>query len=294
MSLLPGIVPSQDRSRFPLGLSFPASFHAVPPGFPLPGSFLVPPWSLPPGIIPGASRVSPSWDRSRFPLGVSLLGSFPVLPGSPIPGIVPGSLPGSQGCVWFVSPGLLRGPAAGPPPGRSRFGEIPLYSSLLAGQRPKSGRTHACHCTLFPVPCLLSPVPSSLLPGEEDATPGTPGGGRAEFGCLPLTPSRSPPGKAKAASPAPVASSPAPSQPGVTHLAVQATIAGQVTGQQALALVTIPTATLAALPGLTPAAPAGAIFKPPVANLTGSQPRGPERDPCLSFPSKESSPRVPV
>ncbi|XP_054373661.1 LOW QUALITY PROTEIN: POU domain, class 6, transcription factor 1 [Molothrus ater] len=109
-------------------------------------------------------------------------------------------------------------------------------------------------------------------------------------------------GKAKAASPTPVASSPAPSQPGVTHLAVQATpqvlaqeslatgvtgvmvpagtvtqpllipisIAGQVTGQQALALVTIPTATLAALPGLTPAAPAGAIFKPPVANLTAA------------------------
>ncbi|NWY48093.1 PO6F1 factor, partial [Sylvia atricapilla] len=46
---------------------------------------------------------------------------------------------------------------------------------------------------------------------------------------------------------------------------------GQVTGQQALALVTIPTATLAALPGLTPAAPAGAIFKPPVANLTGNR-----------------------
>ncbi|NXB88704.1 PO6F1 factor, partial [Vidua chalybeata] len=45
---------------------------------------------------------------------------------------------------------------------------------------------------------------------------------------------------------------------------------GQVTGQQALALVTIPTATLAALPGLTPAAPAGAIFKPPVANLTAA------------------------
>ncbi|XP_016160434.1 PREDICTED: POU domain, class 6, transcription factor 1-like [Ficedula albicollis] len=45
-------------------------------------------------------------------------------------------------------------------------------------------------------------------------------------------------------------------------LLIPISIAGQVTGQQALALVTIPTATLAALPGLTPAAPAGAIFKP--------------------------------
>ncbi|KAM3657345.1 POU domain, class 6, transcription factor 1 [Ammospiza maritima maritima] len=126
-------------------------------------------------------------------------------------------------------------------------------------------------------------------PGVEDAPASTPSSSGGEAA-----------GKAKAASPAPVASSPAPSQPGVTHLAVQATpqvlaqeslatgvtgvmvpagtvtqpllipisIAGQVTGQQALALVTIPTATLAALPGLTPAAPAGAIFKPPVANLT--------------------------
>ncbi|XP_057898016.1 LOW QUALITY PROTEIN: POU domain, class 6, transcription factor 1 [Melospiza georgiana] len=128
-------------------------------------------------------------------------------------------------------------------------------------------------------------------PGVEDAPASTPSSSGGEAA-----------GKAKAASPAPVASSPAPSQPGVTHLAVQATpqvlaqeslatgvtgvmvpagtvtqpllipisIAGQVTGQQALALVTIPTATLAALPGLTPAAPAGAIFKPPVANLTAA------------------------
>lgn len=54
-------------------------------------------------------------------------------------------------------------------------------------------------------------------------------------------------------------------------LLIPISIAGQVTGQQALALVTIPTATLAALPGLTPAAPAGAIFKAPVANLTGNR-----------------------
>ncbi|XP_038020121.1 POU domain, class 6, transcription factor 1 isoform X2 [Motacilla alba alba] len=128
-------------------------------------------------------------------------------------------------------------------------------------------------------------------PGVEDAPASTPSSSGGEAA-----------GKAKAASPTPVPSSPAPSQPGVTHLAVQATpqvlaqeslatgvtgvmvpagtvtqpllipisIAGQVTGQQALALVTIPTATLAALPGLTPAAPAGAIFKPPVANLTAA------------------------
>ncbi|NWI89940.1 PO6F1 factor, partial [Pitta sordida] len=43
---------------------------------------------------------------------------------------------------------------------------------------------------------------------------------------------------------------------------------GQVTGQPALAVVTIPTATLAALPGLTAAAPAAALFKAPVANVT--------------------------
>ncbi|XP_041257182.1 POU domain, class 6, transcription factor 1 [Onychostruthus taczanowskii] len=129
-------------------------------------------------------------------------------------------------------------------------------------------------------------------PGVEDAPASAPSSSGGEAA-----------GKAKAASPTPVPSSPAPSQPGVTHLAVQATpqvlaqeslatgvtgvmvpagtvtqpllipisIAGQVTGQQALALVTIPTATLAALPGLTPAAPAGAIFKPPVANLTGNR-----------------------
>nr|XP_030115121.3 POU domain, class 6, transcription factor 1 isoform X2 [Taeniopygia guttata] len=126
-------------------------------------------------------------------------------------------------------------------------------------------------------------------PGAEDAPGSTPSSSGGEAA-----------GKeAKAASPVPV---PAPSQPAVTHLAVQAapqvlaqeslatgvtgvmvpagtvtqpllipiSIAGQVTGQQALALVTIPTATLAALPGLTPAAPAGAIFKPPVANLTAA------------------------
>ncbi|NXE99738.1 PO6F1 factor, partial [Menura novaehollandiae] len=60
---------------------------------------------------------------------------------------------------------------------------------------------------------------------------------------------------------------------------------GQVTGQQALALVTIPTATLAALPGLTPAAPAGAIFKAPVANLTVS----PDTIPASLSPSRQAA-----
>uniref|UniRef100_A0A8B9IGM0 POU domain protein n=1 Tax=Anser cygnoides TaxID=8845 RepID=A0A8B9IGM0_ANSCY len=44
-------------------------------------------------------------------------------------------------------------------------------------------------------------------------------------------------------------------------------IAGQVAGQQGLAVWTFPTATVAALPGLTAASPTGGIFKPPIANL---------------------------
>uniref|UniRef100_A0ABI7ZMA9 POU domain protein n=1 Tax=Felis catus TaxID=9685 RepID=A0ABI7ZMA9_FELCA len=42
---------------------------------------------------------------------------------------------------------------------------------------------------------------------------------------------------------------------------------GQVAGQQGLAVWTIPTATVAALPGLTAASPTGGIFKPPLAGL---------------------------
>uniref|UniRef100_UPI004038CC79 POU domain, class 6, transcription factor 1 isoform X3 n=1 Tax=Callospermophilus lateralis TaxID=76772 RepID=UPI004038CC79 len=42
---------------------------------------------------------------------------------------------------------------------------------------------------------------------------------------------------------------------------------GQVAGQQGLAVWTIPTATVAALPGLTAASPTGALFKPPLAGL---------------------------
>ncbi|XP_060244585.1 POU domain, class 6, transcription factor 1 isoform X3 [Meriones unguiculatus] len=44
-------------------------------------------------------------------------------------------------------------------------------------------------------------------------------------------------------------------------------IAGQVAGQQGLAVWTIPAATVAALPGLTAASPPGGTFKPPLAGL---------------------------
>ncbi|XP_032741110.1 POU domain, class 6, transcription factor 1 isoform X2 [Rattus rattus] len=44
-------------------------------------------------------------------------------------------------------------------------------------------------------------------------------------------------------------------------------ITGQVAGQQGLAVWTIPTATVAALPGLTAASPPGGAFKPPLAGL---------------------------
>ncbi|XP_075447737.1 POU domain, class 6, transcription factor 1 isoform X2 [Ascaphus truei] len=47
-------------------------------------------------------------------------------------------------------------------------------------------------------------------------------------------------------------------------------IAGQVNGQQGLALWTFPTATLATLPGLTAAPPNGGVFKLPLTNLQAS------------------------
>ncbi|XP_058164199.1 POU domain, class 6, transcription factor 1 [Dasypus novemcinctus] len=50
-------------------------------------------------------------------------------------------------------------------------------------------------------------------------------------------------------------------------LLIPISIAGQVAGQQGLAVWTIPTATVAALPGLTAAPPTGGIFKPPLASL---------------------------
>ncbi|XP_004400876.1 PREDICTED: POU domain, class 6, transcription factor 1 isoform X2 [Odobenus rosmarus divergens] len=74
-------------------------------------------------------------------------------------------------------------------------------------------------------------------------------------------------------SPAPVVAtfSQAPSQPQASQtlapLTVQAAPQGQVAGQQGLAVWTIPTATVAALPGLTAASPTGGIFKPPLAGL---------------------------
>lgn len=53
-------------------------------------------------------------------------------------------------------------------------------------------------------------------------------------------------------------------------LLIPISIAGQVAGQQGLAVWTIPTATVAALPGLTAASPTGGIFKPPLAGLQGN------------------------
>ncbi|NWY07950.1 PO6F1 factor, partial [Nothoprocta ornata] len=50
-------------------------------------------------------------------------------------------------------------------------------------------------------------------------------------------------------------------------LLIPISIAGQVAGQQGLAVWTIPTATVAALPGLTAASPTGGIFKAPIANV---------------------------
>nr|XP_014341268.1 PREDICTED: POU domain, class 6, transcription factor 1 [Latimeria chalumnae] len=50
-------------------------------------------------------------------------------------------------------------------------------------------------------------------------------------------------------------------------LLIPFSVASQVAGQQGLALLTIPTATVAALPGLTTASPAGGIFKFPIASL---------------------------
>ncbi|KAL8163922.1 UNVERIFIED_CONTAM: hypothetical protein K2H54_041019 [Gekko kuhli] len=50
-------------------------------------------------------------------------------------------------------------------------------------------------------------------------------------------------------------------------LLIPISIAGQVAGQQGLAVWTFPTATVAALPGLTAASPTGGIFKSPIANL---------------------------
>ncbi|XP_038608785.1 LOW QUALITY PROTEIN: POU domain, class 6, transcription factor 1 [Tachyglossus aculeatus] len=50
-------------------------------------------------------------------------------------------------------------------------------------------------------------------------------------------------------------------------LLIPISVAGQVANQQGLAVWTIPTATVAALPGLTAASPTAGIFKPPLAGL---------------------------
>uniref|UniRef100_H0W4E5 POU class 6 homeobox 1 n=1 Tax=Cavia porcellus TaxID=10141 RepID=H0W4E5_CAVPO len=96
-----------------------------------------------------------------------------------------------------------------------------------------------------------------------------------------------PPGPAPA--PAIATFSQAPSQPQasqtLTPLAVQAAPQGQVAGQQGLAVWTIPTATVAALPGLTAASPTGGIFKPPLAGLQDQRcfSRGTDPDPGLPY-----------
>ncbi|NWS47284.1 PO6F1 factor, partial [Probosciger aterrimus] len=68
--------------------------------------------------------------------------------------------------------------------------------------------------------------------------------------------------------PAAAAAGPAGPAGTVTQpLLIPISIAGQVAGQQGLAVWTFPTATVAALPGLTAASPTGGIFKAPIANL---------------------------
>lgn len=53
-------------------------------------------------------------------------------------------------------------------------------------------------------------------------------------------------------------------------LLIPISIAGQVAGQQGLAVWTFPAATVAALPGLTAASPTGGVFKSPIAHLPGN------------------------
>ncbi|NXW11662.1 PO6F1 factor, partial [Fregetta grallaria] len=95
-------------------------------------------------------------------------------------------------------------------------------------------------------------------------------------------------------------------------LLIPISIAGQVAGQQGLAVWTFPAATVAALPGLTAASPTGGIFKPPIANLQAAavlntaiqapvppaqplqaavQPRPPLQPPSI-FPTAASQPPI--
>ncbi|XP_014811171.1 PREDICTED: POU domain, class 6, transcription factor 1 [Calidris pugnax] len=65
-------------------------------------------------------------------------------------------------------------------------------------------------------------------------------------------------------------------------LLIPISIAGQVAGQQGLAVWTFPTATVAALPGLTAPSPTGGIFKQPIANLQGKPTPPPPHHGCSS------------
>ncbi|XP_061299960.1 POU domain, class 6, transcription factor 1 [Pezoporus flaviventris] len=97
-------------------------------------------------------------------------------------------------------------------------------------------------------------------------------------------------------------------------LLIPISIAGQVAGQQGLAVWTFPTATVAALPGLTAASPTGGIFKAPIANLQAAavlntsmaapvppaqplqaagQPRAPLQPPAVFAPSPGQPPILP-
>eukprot|EP00075_Anas_platyrhynchos_P012005 XP_027301258.1 POU domain, class 6, transcription factor 1 isoform X5 [Anas platyrhynchos] len=83
----------------------------------------------------------------------------------------------------------------------------------------------------------------------------------------PAKPSRQPEHPPAAAPPAAPSATPPASSRSPWPRWLPRSIAGQVAGQQGLAVWTFPTATVAALPGLTAASPTGGIFKPPIANL---------------------------
>ncbi|XP_035426957.1 POU domain, class 6, transcription factor 1 [Cygnus atratus] len=100
-------------------------------------------------------------------------------------------------------------------------------------------------------------------PGREDVPPSAETSCSAEAAKPSRRPERPPaasPPAAPSATPPASSRSPWPRWP-------PRSIAGQVAGQQGLAVWTFPTATVAALPGLTAASPTGGIFKPPIANL---------------------------
>uniref|UniRef100_A0A8B9WMZ8 POU class 6 homeobox 1 n=1 Tax=Bos mutus grunniens TaxID=30521 RepID=A0A8B9WMZ8_BOSMU len=166
------------------------------------------------------------------------------------------------------------------------------------------------------------------IPAEEEgkaleavATEGSQSGGPAEAGeaageAGPDNPDssveatvKSLPGMPSSPAPAVATFSQAPCQPQasqtLTPLAVQAapqvraTPGSQVAGQQGLAVWTIPTATVAALPGLTAASPTGGIFKPPLAGLQAAAVLNtalpaPVQAAPLAQPSSPAQPRPPA